>query len=718
MWTCKTFDQLLPQEILKEIKKDHSKSQVLLQARPVITATASAFLALATQLFPGTYSALGFPDQISSKLIREINVPMLTWQVSLLGALIYAAILFGIQYERLHATKLGIYSLIIHTTILAILGNGFHAIFFAVPLYGSIGRENNALPLSLVVWMSSYEQNFSVNQANIQRSLDEARTASKLMFISKVTHGILASVEILDKTQLNESQRVLLNTIESCGKSLLSVVNQVLTFAKLECGSFELENNVFDIFTLIQELGDGLAPIPEHKKLDFNIFSTVNPLHRFMIGDVGTIAGSDSGSGDEKEEQPWKEVRIRIEVTDTGLGIAPDFLNHIHLFSQEDSSLRRKFEGTGLGLSIVKGLLDMMHSRLEIKSVIQKGSNFSFCLTLPISSTYEDMRAALLPFSYEHLKLSEHKQETFITQLRSLSFVVLNNLNFLWSQQIVEYFAKWGFTYHLVEKENLKDECAKKNHDIIILDDSIDNLHWFLSEFKTQQQPIVAARAKQASMTAAVATTSTATVTQSTLLKEMQLTSTKTAIPSNLCVVFFSKITECHKAEKILKKFKPRSAVVVSKPGGPVKILTAVIKAMESIRSEKTTTCSSSSSLLPEDNDSVILLYTIDESDRSIREILTEGELFSSSSLSSVGLSTTDSSFQEVHKLQQQIEAQLLLPPLIKDEDQTCQQTEEEQQRQQIISSIKKGKGKEKQAEEVSIGMKEDEEIEWEKDEE
>ncbi|CAG8608509.1 11911_t:CDS:10 [Ambispora gerdemannii] len=814
MWDeniCKAFDWLLPQEILKQVKQDHSKRQALLQARAVVTVTVSAFFALVTQLFLGTYSALGFHDQLSSEIIREITVPLFTWQVSISGTLIYAAILYAIRHEELsiiHAAELGIYSFVIISAYVAIFGRFHtlsHVIFFAIPPFGlmyicfqkywkadiayslccllccflPLNRSRKQPTLVLVNLLGSlrsvylvfdvaHKQEFALNQENMQRSLDVAISAetAKSTFISNVSHGILATVDTLGKTRLNESQHALLNAIESCGTNLISVVDQVVTFTKIKHGKLEPENNVFDVFTLLQEIGDGLAPILERKKLDFVVFTDVNPLHRFMIGDVGCLRqiilnllgnaikftdrgriklnimelnsdeeqkesakqqskkdvkkskvkvvanGSDSSVDGEEEKEnieegelALKKVKVRIEVIDTGRGIAPDFLAQMYQpFAQEDSSSPRKFEGTGLGLSIVKGLLDIMHSFLEVKSDTQKGSNFSFCLTLPIISTFKDMCAASLPFSHEHLKLSAHKQEALTAQLRSLSFVILNRSNFLWSQRIARYFTEWGFTYRLAEKANLKNERAKEGCDIIILNDSVADLHWFMNEFKPQQQPAittsatVAARTKpvtkQASTTAA---NSMAIVTPSTSLGEKQvwLTSTKTAIPPIQCVVLFSTIAGRHKSEKILKKFELRSVVIVSKPGGPVKILTAIIKAMESIRSQKRVTTirssSPSSSLSSEetasDNDNVIPLSTTAES-QPTSEILAESELlFSPSIFGSVAMSTSDPSSQEIHALQ-----------LIKDETPMRQQTETkkiekhqiQEQQQQMISSIKK----------------------------
>jgi len=332
------LDFLIPRNILnRDCEIDYFARRNLLQARAVVTVMVSALLALVIQLI------LDFCSSYDNT--KDVMSPYIAWPFSFIGTLIYAAILCSIPSEKItisQAAKVGIYFFLSISAYASCIGNGIqtliHANFFVVPPFGyifvskdfgkqttilvcityitaffrSIGRELNPISLSSSGWVLcdvyilcfiyflfvAYEQEFQSNQEQTQKSLDEARSAAtaKSMFISNVSHelrtplhGILATVEILAKTQLNESQRTLLNAIESCGTNLISVVNQVLTYARIEHGKLELERNVFDIYTVMQEIGDGLAPIPERKNLDFFVFVEIDPLQRFLVGDVGVL---------------------------------------------------------------------------------------------------------------------------------------------------------------------------------------------------------------------------------------------------------------------------------------------------------------------------------------------------------------------------------------------------------------------------------------------
>ncbi|RIA93223.1 hypothetical protein C1645_819645 [Glomus cerebriforme] len=619
------LDCLIPKNILnQDYERDYLARRELLQARAIVTVIVSAMMALIIQLVINFYLSY-----------KDITLPNIAWSISFIGTLICAAILCFVPSGMItisQAAKVGIYFFLSISAYTSCIGSGFqalsHANFFVVPPFGSIGREIN--PISSSGWVVcdvyilcfvyflfvAYEQEFQSNQERTQKSLDEARSAAtaKSMFISNVSHGkgklrtplhgILATVEILTKTQLNESQRTLLNAIESCGTNLISVVNQVLTYARIEHGKLELEHNVFDIYTVMQEIGDGLAPIPERKNLDFFVCVETDPLQRFLVGDVGVlrqiilnllgnaIKFTDKGrielitieitGEDEKDGQKQLKLQdstssvshpvgqlsefneapkaiIKIDVNDTGCGIAPDFISHMYQpFSQEDSSLRRKFEGTGLGLSIVKGLLDMMHSQLEVDSKLEQGSKFSFRLELPISDRLDDMHPSPLPFDHKYLKLPPSEQENLIKRLRSLSYVVLNLENFLLSQRITRYLDRWKFSYRLLSKDNLKFECRKQHADIVILNDNINDLELFLNEFiQYYRKPKKTMEIEEESV--------------EKFMKERQQR-----------VIFFSTIENYQQAETLLMKYKPHSAIVITKPAGPVKILTAIIKAMES----------------------------------------------------------------------------------------------------------------------------------------
>ncbi|CAI2174955.1 13736_t:CDS:10 [Funneliformis geosporum] len=607
---------------------NHLARRNLLQARAVVTVTVSALTALLAQLMMDIYISY----KNTSEFISGFSLPSVSSPFSLIGVLIFAAILYFITSEKItisQAARIVIYFFLSISAYISFIGNGFqalsHANFFAVPPFSYIFVSKNFGKQTTI--LVAYEQEYQSNQERLQKSLDEAKSAAtaKSMFISNVSHGILATVEILAKTKLNESQRALLNAIESCGTNLISVVNQVLTYARIEHGKLELERNVFDIYSVIQEIGDGLAPIPERKNLDFFVGVEMNPLHRFLVGDVGvlrqiilnllgnsikftdkgridliTIEISEDGDKNQSQEagtskqlnsikksfsesknsfrQPNSEfkqtdntqegpkAKFCIEVIDSGRGIAPEFINHMYQpFSQEDSSLRRKFEGTGLGLSIVKGLLDMMHSRLEVDSKLGRGSKFSFKVELPMSDRLDDMYASPLPFDHKYLKLSSSEQESLTKRLRSLSYVVLNTKDFIFSQRITHCLDQWEFNYRLTSKDELKIECTKPKHaNLIILNDNISDLEWFLNEFthRISSKSIRKESAKENQ------------VEEECIRKDIELQQR---------VLFFATIGNFQETEKVLKKYKSQSVIIVTKPAGPVKLLSAIIKVMESL---------------------------------------------------------------------------------------------------------------------------------------
>src|SRR4051812_10013615 len=204
----------------------------------------------------------------------------------------------------------------------------------------------------------------------------------------------------------------------------------------------------------------------------------------------------------------------------------------------------------------------MMHSRLEVNSELEQGSKFSFKLELPISDRLDDMYAASLPFDHKYLKLSPSEQESLIERLRSLSYVVLNLEEFLLSKRIKHYLDQWGFNYRLTSKDTLKFECTKQHADIVILNDSISNLECFLNEFtQYYRKPEKTARKEFA--------------------KEKRIK--EAAEERQQRVLFFSTIEGHQRAESLLMKYKSQNVVIVTKPAGPVKILTAITKATESL---------------------------------------------------------------------------------------------------------------------------------------
>ncbi|MBO9666746.1 MAG: response regulator [Bdellovibrio sp.] len=240
----------------------------------------------------------------------------------------------------------------------------------------------------------------------LRNSRDQARAATeaKSAFLSTMSHEIrtplnsmLGSAELLAETTLDSDQNEYLQTLRGAGDSLLSILNNILDFSKIEAGKMSLDVKEFRLSDLIHEVQMLMGPAISRRNLEFNV---VTPeIDRFVTGDYirikqvilnllgnaakftekGKIELRVSARGIPESEQ----VRYHFEVSDTGVGIAKENLHRIFdEFSQEDSSVTRRFGGTGLGLSISQKLIKMMNGEIGCQSQQYVGSTFYFYIDL------------------------------------------------------------------------------------------------------------------------------------------------------------------------------------------------------------------------------------------------------------------------------------------------------------------------------------------------
>jgi PAS domain S-box-containing protein len=226
---------------------------------------------------------------------------------------------------------------------------------------------------------------------------------AKDMFISVMSHEIRTPLNavigmshlLLDGAKL-ESQQENLEVLKFSSDNLLTLINDVLDFTKIETGNVELEHSEVHLRDMIQSISASL----QYKTKEKNIYlqAQINDnVPEVVMGDStrlsqiilnlasNAVKFTDQGGvtiGLEAIDQTRKKVRIRFSVTDTGIGIASDKLNTIfESFKQADSSTTRKYGGTGLGLAISKRLIELHDSRINVDSVPGEGSTFWFTIT-------------------------------------------------------------------------------------------------------------------------------------------------------------------------------------------------------------------------------------------------------------------------------------------------------------------------------------------------
>ncbi len=257
-----------------------------------------------------------------------------------------------------------------------------------------------------------------IRRMNEARQKAEEASAAKTRFVANMSHeirtplnGIIGISTLFRATPLNSEQQDLLGSLDSSSKLLLSLLNNVLDFAKIEDGKLAIEHTDFSVNNLLEETVKIFRSQAQAKSLRLDIHSAAaagklrgdpHRLQQVLANLVGNaIKFTEQGSvtlslailGEDQHHS-----NVRFEVADTGVGIPTSAQGKIfESFTQADISTTRRFGGSGLGLTITRHLVEAMGGRLSFESAEGLGSRFWFDLPLEKAAQAQPGSAGIVP---------------------------------------------------------------------------------------------------------------------------------------------------------------------------------------------------------------------------------------------------------------------------------------------------------------------------------
>ncbi|MDP9403572.1 MAG: response regulator [Actinomycetota bacterium] len=287
----------------------------------------------------------------------------------------------------------------------------------------ALHRDGSTIPVELALWAVLIQGRYRFNsfvadisdrrrhEKELAAARDQALEASRLKseFLANMSHeirtpmnGVIGMTSLLLDTALDDEQREYAEIVRRSADALLDVINDILDFSKIEAGKLELEEVDFDLRALMEDVAELLAPRAHAKGLE--LATVVNPeAQRWVCGDPGrlrqvlinlmanAVKFTDHGEVIVRAaalEGDDERVVVRFEVTDTGIGVAPEQQERLFAaFVQADASTTRTYGGTGLGLAISRQLVELMGGDIGLVSEPGEGSTFWFTVPLEKRST-------------------------------------------------------------------------------------------------------------------------------------------------------------------------------------------------------------------------------------------------------------------------------------------------------------------------------------------
>ena len=335
-----------------------------------------------------------------------------------------------------HAFRFGLSDLK-YATILAIIGFSFSI------SVGPYWHEHTAMAfwfLISLLLIPAYVGLFLKRENQVLEQLANEKiratiaSEEKSNFLANVSHelrtplnGVTTVGELLTATELSDKQREYAEVITTSSKVLLSLINNILDYSKIESGIIEIENISFGIEDVVNTVTTIMQPMARKKNISLETrLSELLPKH--VLGDptkITQILMNMANNAIKFTEHGYtlinvypvcnteESLTVRFEVIDTGIGISSNAKERIfERFHQEDATITRKYGGTGLGTAISKKLVEHMGGKIGVSSEVGLGSRFWFELPLQVTTEIQNISVEqnVVIFSQDPKLIHELKQ--------------------------------------------------------------------------------------------------------------------------------------------------------------------------------------------------------------------------------------------------------------------------------------------------------------------